>query len=56
VVDVTTTVTVESEDELAVVLGLALDNVVATFEDVVGFSRTTIPSPSPSNVCSILSI
>lgn len=55
-VDITTIVTVKSEDELVVVLGLVLDNMVVTFEDVVGFSRTTIPLLSPSNVCSILSI
>jgi hypothetical protein len=45
VVDVTTTVTVESEDELAVALGPASDKVVATVEDVLGFCNTAIPSP-----------
>lgn len=42
--DVITIVTIESENELAVVLGPALGMVIATFKDVVGFSRTAIPS------------
>jgi hypothetical protein len=45
VVVVSTTVTVDRDDEFAVILGPVLDKVVATFEDVLGFSSTAIPSP-----------
>lgn len=54
---VSITVIVDRDDEFAVILGPVLDKVVATFEDVLGFSSTAIPSPySASTVCSILSI